>query len=841
MVVAVVATMSLPATATAQILSPGKLGRAHSQLEGLSHCTECHDLGKKINGELCLKCHDGLKDLIAKGRGLHATTAVKDASCVSCHKEHRGTNAAIADWNGKTEKFDHSRSGWALEGKHAKAKCAACHTASYVTDKPLRERLAARAESTYLGLVRDCRLCHFDEHRDQLSGGCDTCHTAAGFSPAPRFDHDKSFVRRGAHSKLECESCHPKLADTEKRVGSLKPKNAETFVKYAIGQPKGCTACHRDVHAGKFGGRCQQCHDEVSWRRISGKAQDVTFHDKTQFPLKGLHRQADCGGCHPSKPGGGMKTRGLKFEQCSDCHVDAHMGQIAKDKTGVVPCQSCHDENGFFPSRYSLVEHQTSRYPLAGAHQAVACNGCHPADTEFFAEATVKPTKSGPVPRTQLLNYTRLRRPELDLARCGSCHRDPHVGQFASGDRAKGCETCHVVASFSELAFNHDKDSVFPLVGKHRGQKCEACHRQEANGDSVLYRGAPSRCASCHTDPHRGQFNSQAPDGSDCGACHGNDAFKPTTFSHTDATLTDFSLTGRHTAVACERCHIPVGVEGDRTAWYRGLPRRCRDCHEDVHAKQSGSALARVGGSQADRDCSDCHVTADWHQAIFDHEGTALPLRGRHRQVPCQSCHPKGMGAQVEPRCVSCHLDVHAGRLGRLCERCHDSTSFAEGSGVLAHGQTRFPLYGQHLMVPCDECHRDRSDRTFGGVPSRCETCHADAYARTAGSGLDHVAAGLSRDCRQCHNAVGWQRGRLPEHERCFPLARGNHRSISCLQCHTTLVGLQFDTCASFTAACTRCHRCSSMDAEHLGEEMVAGYQCADRKCYECHPNGAGD
>jgi hypothetical protein len=48
---------------------------------------------------------------------------------------------------------------------------------------------------------------------------------------------------------------------------------------------------------------------------------------------------------------------------------------------------------------------------------------------------------------------------------------------------------------------------------------------------------------------------------------------------------------------------------------------------------------------------------------------------------------------------------------------------------------------------------------------------------------------------------------------------------------------LKVTTCSSFSADCTRCHRCGDMDRAHA-EESVAGYQCAFRKCYECHPSG---
>ena len=36
-------------------LSPGDLANAHKNLEGLENCTKCHEIGKKVLPEKCLK------------------------------------------------------------------------------------------------------------------------------------------------------------------------------------------------------------------------------------------------------------------------------------------------------------------------------------------------------------------------------------------------------------------------------------------------------------------------------------------------------------------------------------------------------------------------------------------------------------------------------------------------------------------------------------------------------------------------------------------------------------------------------------------------------------------
>jgi hypothetical protein len=248
--------------------------------------------------------------------------------------------------------------------------------------------------------------------------------------------------------------------------------------------------------------------------------------------------------------------------------------------------------------------------------------------------------------------------------------------------------------------------------------------------------------------------------------------------------------------------------------------------------------LASHPGNDGALDCSDCHNTSDWHAVDFDHGRTRLPLRGRHATLPCRACHADLRRMQLDARCGSCHRDPHAGRLGATCDRCHEETSFHTGAGVAAHRRSRFPLYGRHALVPCDQCHLARGDRALGGITPACDGCHSQDFERTAGTPLDHVATGFDRACRRCHAATTWDRANLPNHGRCFPIQSGRHARITCLGCHTTLPTLVVSTCSTFTAACTRCHACNRMDGKHQ-EEGIAGYQCADRKCYECHPDGS--
>jgi hypothetical protein len=104
---------------------------------------------------------------------------------------------------------------------------------------------------------------------------------------------------------------------------------------------------------------------------------------------------------------------------------------------------------------------------------------------------------------------------------------------------------------------------------------------------------------------------------------------------------------------------------------------------------------------------------------------------------------------------------------------------------------------------------------------------------------VNHLALGFSTQCRDCHNGFRFSPARFLEHERCFSL-KGPHAGITCLTCHRTLAGaMARGTCNTNTAACSSCHAhvCSRMAQVH---QQVAGYECKDLKCYECHTLSGG-
>jgi hypothetical protein len=165
-------------------------------------------------------------------------------------------------------------------------------------------------------------------------------------------------------------------------------------------------------------------------------------------------------------------------------------------------------------------------------------------------------------------------------------------------------------------------------------------------------------CVACHRkdDSHKGQL------GAKCESCHDERKWKGTVFDHNRAR---FPLTGSHARTECGKCHSSPA--------FRDAPSNCHACHEkdDKHEGRFGTR------------CESCHYTGTWKSWDFDHSRTRFALEGAHRTLRCDLCHSAAAAAPERPAraCVGCHSkdDVHYGRFGAQCERCHVATEWKRG------------------------------------------------------------------------------------------------------------------------------------------------------------------
>lgn len=646
------------AAAAAQI-SPGPLAKPHAKLEGSLQCTSCHGSGgPSAMAAQCLDCHKDLAWLASRGLGLHGREG--KSACATCHPDHVGVDFQLVHWaEGDSTRFDHRRTGWALDGAHRTTKCADCHKAELRRSPAAALSRRHVPSSGWLGLDRACATCHEDVHRGALSPKCLDCHDTRDWKPAPRFDHRRTdYPLTGKHADVGCDKCHLAAGVATKRT----PEGRAIPVYRPLPHQE-CSNCHQDPHRGDLGAKCASCHSTMSFRSVSRSAFD---HDRTRYPLRGRHATVACAKCHDA---GSPKGKRPPFATCATCHADPHAG-TATLAGRPADCASCHDVGGFTPATFTVAQHRQSRYPLEGKHLQVACAACH--------------VKNPPrVPRAKVGPAGTLMRPSF--ARCLDCHGDDHGNQLAGRRSADDCTACHVVAGWTPSTFGVAAHAPLrlPLEGRHREIACSACHGPNRKGlpplppasalgrAGVALRLGEIECAACHQDRHEGRFAAKGPrpKPGGCVACHDTRQFRPSTIDLAAHDTYDFKLEGAHRAVPCAACHeemkraatpsslVAAGARGPALPFSRAV-RTCEGCHLNPHGDQFGHRGAST--------CESCHGVESFQPAArFDHDReTPFALKGAHEKVPCASCHAQ-------------HADV-AGRrvviyapLSGKCESCH--------------------------------------------------------------------------------------------------------------------------------------------------------------------------
>lgn len=577
-------------------LSPGDLSNAHKDLEGISNCTKCHDLGNKVSNTKCLDCHKEIKSRVDRNEGYHASWEVKGKDCAKCHSDHHGRKFDMVRFD--ESKFDHQLTGYELTGRHKsgwsskgqKIDCRSCHKPDLIVEPELKSH-----KETFLGLSQACADCHKDVHQKTLGRDCAKCHNTEEFNPAKKFNHDKSdFPLTGRHKEVACIECHKK-----------ELRNGAEFQKFDGIPFKSCADCHQDPHQSKLGVNCKECHSTVDFDDPGGfKKFD---HSKTHFPLKGRHQKVDCRECHNmsnTTPLNVFQDRlGIPTQDCKICHKDPHEDRFGNN------CSECHNESGWRKTGdLDKFNHDRTDFALTGRHIAVDCRKCH------ISEKMTDP---------------------LPFKNCADCHKDYHDQQFAEYTISPDCAKCHTTDGFLGSTFtieDHAK-TKYKLDGAHLATPCFACHLKEGDISNYpppkgkwKFRQIGERCVDCHKDPHEGQIAEKWYPNKSCEQCHLTASFQESRFDHSK---TEFALTGVHQKIACSDCHKPQ--PGYKYGQFDGLSSQCAQCHEEVHNRQ----FEKSGVT----DCAACHNSDGWTILKFNHDKTRFKLEGKHLNVSCDKCH----------------------------------------------------------------------------------------------------------------------------------------------------------------------------------------------------------
>lgn len=249
--------------------------------------------------------------------------------------------------------FDHSDTGFALDGRHSDATCARCHAG-----------LDFSGLDTQTG---DCATCHVDVHEGAITRECVSCHSTESFTDVDvAVVHPADFPLEGAHLQTSCESCH-----TNDFGGAFRALDPE------------CATCHMGDYVSStlvdhqrlgFSTTCQECHSTLDFR-------DVAFDHfiiSGGFELVGRHAGVECTACH-SGPGGSLPWVAADADECIACHVTDY--QREHGGSGFpTDCLACHN-----PFDWDGVAFEHTFAIFTGRHAAEwdTCADCHKVPGDF--------------------------------------------------------------------------------------------------------------------------------------------------------------------------------------------------------------------------------------------------------------------------------------------------------------------------------------------------------------------------------------------------------------------------------------------------------------------------
>ena len=537
----------------------------------------------------------------------------------------------------------------------------------------------------------------------------------------------------------------------------------------SVGQASGSVS--RSPH-GNLTIPCQNCHTSVGWKPI--RAVPEFDHNKTRYPLRGLHQGVSCTQCHAKPVFSNTGT------SCADCHADIHRRQMGAN------CEQCHTLKGWDIITQRARDH-TNRFPLVGGHAGLDCADCH---------------KSGAVGQFQGLSI-----------QCYSCHQRTFQQATSPNHVAAGfstqCEQCHTINNWQSVTFDHLRFTGFALTGMHATLDCNACH------SGGKYKGTSAACVGCHLGDFQKANNPNhltlgLPQ--TCQNCHSTTAWQPASFNHDSV---GFPLTGGHAKLQCDQCHTNGNFNLTTTA--------CVSCHiKDFQSTTNPNHLAAGIPQQ----CEICHTTSAWQPATFDHSKTAFPLTGAHAQVACAQCHTNGNYNITTTACASCHLKDFQGTnnpnhaaagIPQQCEVCHTTSAWQPAN--FDHSKTGFPLTGAHVSVQCAQCH---TNGNYNLTTTACVSCHLNEFRGTTNP--NHVSSGFPQQCEICHTTSNWNASIFNHATTGWPLT-GAHTGVQCSQCH---INGNYNIS---NTACVSCHLTDFQNTKNPNHISVGFPQ----QCDVCH------
>jgi len=283
---------------------------------------------------------------------------------------------SLAWAQGTVKNFDHVKTGFALAGMHANARCESCHVSG-----------------VFKGTPKECATCHTQGNRLSRSNmvkpathfstqlGCDNCHSTVTFAGA-KFDH------KGVAPNA-CGSCHNGFTTVGKPSGHIQTQascgtchNASGWFPASGMGPRGFTPRNQMSNCPTGGSatgkaamhiptsvNCVSCHNVTGWKptkwnhtQMAVTNQCATCHTGAFPPADGKSANhipyqslsgasiTNCDSCHKGGYSswfpGGLHANVSVSTQCATCHLNSSYGVTARPATaihnGQTVCETCH-------------------------------------------------------------------------------------------------------------------------------------------------------------------------------------------------------------------------------------------------------------------------------------------------------------------------------------------------------------------------------------------------------------------------------------------------------------------------------------------------------------------
>ena len=374
---------------------------------------------------------------------------------------------------------------------------------------------------------------------------CAICHEGSTWHSIRSdfvFDHEKEtgVALAGAHAAAECLRCH----NDRGPVG-----------EFAV---QGCAGCHEDVHSGKLGKNCTDCHEQVDWEPSA----EIARHTRTRFPLVGSHAAVACFSCHAGADVGNFDRTS---SECVDCHRDqlaqaVNPNHLAQGWTS--SCDRCH-----MPTTWDGAGFDHSAFPLTGQHAVTVCAQCHTSG--MFAGTPHE---------------------------CVACHQGDYNSTLGPNHSAfnfpLSCQNCHGTTGFEGAIFNHAAIT----------SGCFGCHQDyydKTTDPNHARAGYPTTCQICHkTSSWSNAHFNHAGTTSGCVNCHQldyNGARKP---NHLSLNL----------STSCQTCHV-TATWSTSSVNHSGIKSGCVECHlGDFRSTTKPNHVTEAFPMM----CEYCHSTTAW-------------------------------------------------------------------------------------------------------------------------------------------------------------------------------------------------------------------------------------